>query len=192
MASRDAAGQRRGGTHAESEENMTASRAGNVVVGVFEQPADAEKAVAALWQAGFAHDRLDMVTPAQGKGPGTPRLAIQQDAGEGAWKGAAIGAAAGAAAGLITGLLIPGLGTVLAGGLLVAIVGGAALGAAGGSFLGPFLALEMSEDDAHHYSRQVQEGRTVVLVHTVDRQEEARALLRSHGAVEHEQPARHG
>jgi hypothetical protein len=133
-----------------------------------------------------------MVTRDQGKGPGTPRLAIQQDAGEGAWKGAAIGAGAGAAAGLITGLLLPGIGTVLGGGLLVAVIGGAALGAAGGSFLGPFLALEMSEEDAHHYSRQVEAGRTLVLVHTVDRQEEARALLRASGGIEREQPAMQG
>jgi hypothetical protein len=167
---------------------MTASRPSNIVVGVFEQPADAEKAVAALWQAGFAHDRVDMITRDQGKGPGTPRLAIQKHAGEGAARGAAIGAGAGAAAGLITGLLLPGIGTVLTGGLLAVVVGGAALGAAGGSFVGPFVALEMSEEEAHHYSRHVEEGRTVVLVHTADRQDEARTLLRSHGAAECERP----
>jgi hypothetical protein len=159
-----------------------------VVVGVFEQPADAEKAVAGLWQAGFAHDRVDMVTRDQGKGPGTPRLEIQKDAGQGAAVGAAVGAGAGAAAGALTALLVPGLGTVLGGGLLLAALGGAALGAAGGPFLGPFIALEMSEEDAHHYSRQVKQGRTVILVHTADRQEEARTILRSHGGAERGSP----
>ncbi len=68
--------------------------------------------------------------------------------------------------------------------MLAGIIGGAALGAAGGSFLGPFIALEMPHDEAHHYARQIEEGRTVVLVQTRDRIGEARAILRAHGADE--------
>jgi hypothetical protein len=79
-------------------------------------------------------------------------------------------------------LLVPGLGLVLGGGLLAGILGGAALGAAGGTFLGPFVALGASADDAHYYSKAVDEGRTVVLVQTHDRQAEARAILDRHGA----------
>jgi hypothetical protein len=79
-------------------------------------------------------------------------------------------------------LLIPGLGAVIGGGLLAGILGGAALGAAGGTFLGPFLSLEMSEEEARHYSRQIEEGRTLVLVQTNNRKEEARRILQAHGA----------
>ncbi len=163
---------------------MAAQREG-VVAGVFDEPAAAERAVAALWRAGFAHDRIDMVTRDQGAVPGTPRLAIQKDAAQGAVAGAATGAGAGAVAGALASLLIPGLGTVLGGGLLIGALGGAALGAAGGTFLGPFVAMEMNEDEAHHYSRHVEEGRTVVLVRAGDRSEEARTVLRQAGAGSH-------
>jgi len=68
--------------------------------------------------------------------------------------------------------------------LLASIIGGGALlGAAGGSLVGTFVALEMSEDDAQYYARAVQkEGRTVVLVQTPDRRDEARAILDRNGA----------
>jgi hypothetical protein len=159
---------------------MAAQREG-LVVGVFDEPAAAERAVAALRQAWFAHDRIDMVTRDQGAVTGTPRLAIQKDAAEGALAGAATGA--GAVAGALAMLLVPGLGTVLGGGLLLGALGGAALGAAGGTFLGPFVALEMNEEEAHHYSRHVEEGRTVVLVHAGARADEAGTILRQQGAA---------
>jgi hypothetical protein len=156
----------------------------NLVVGVFDQPAQAEKAVAALWRAGFAHDRVDMATRSEGVTRGTPRFEIQKDAADGAAVGAVAGASAGAVAGALAALLIPGLGTVIGGGLLAGILGGAALGAAGGTFVGPFVALEMSEEEAHHYSRVIESGRTIVLVQTDDRADEARSILRQHGADE--------
>jgi hypothetical protein len=161
---------------------MTARARKNLVVGVFEQPSQAERAVEALWQAGFAQDRIDMATRDQGVVKGTPRLAIQKDAAQGAVTGAIAGAGAGAVAVALAITLIPGLGAVLGGGLLLGMLGGAALGAAGGTFLGPFLALEMSEDEAYHFSRQVEEGRTLVLVQTKNRQEDARTILHQHGA----------
>jgi hypothetical protein len=161
---------------------MAATRRRNLVVGVFEQTAQAERAVEALWQAGFPQDRIDMATRDQGVVKGTPRFEIQKDAAQGAVTGAIAGASAGAVAGALAVTLIPGLGTVIGGGLLLGLLGGAALGAAGGTFLGPFLALEMSEDEAHHFSRQLEEGRTLVVVQTDDRQEDARNILRQHGA----------
>lgn len=157
----------------------------DLAIGVFDEPAAAERAVDALWAAGFPHDRIDMVTRDQGNVPGTPRLEIQKDAAHGAGVGAGAGAVAGAVAGAAATLLIPGLGAVLGGGLIAGLlggVGGAAMGAAGGTFLGPFVALEMNEDEARHYSRHVEQGRTVVLVRTPDRREEARRILQSAGA----------
>jgi hypothetical protein len=152
----------------------------NVAVGVFEQEAQAEKAVAALFQAGFPHDCVDMATRDQGVVPGTPRLEIQKDAASGAEAGAVAGAASGLVAGALAGSLIPGVGTLLGG------LGGAALGAAGGTFAGPFLALDMSEDEAHHYSRAVDQGRILVVVREPSRLDEARTILRNHGAREEE------
>ncbi len=161
-----------------------ATRRNDLAIGVFDKQADAERAIAALWHGGFPRDSIDMATRSQGVTKGTPRLDEQADAADGAVVGTVAGASAGAVAGAVATLLIPGLGTILGGSLLAGIIGGAALGAAGGSFLGPFIALEMPHDEAHHYARQIEEGRTVVLVQTRDRIGEARAILRAHGADE--------
>jgi hypothetical protein len=150
----------------------------DLVIGVFEQEAQAEQAVSALWRAGFAPDRIDMANRRMGVVRGTPRLQFQQDAAEGATTGAVAGAASGAVAGAVAGSLMPGVGTVLGG------IGGAALGAAGGTFLGPFLAMDISEEDAHHYSHAMDQGRTLVIVRQIGRIEEAREILRAHGGFE--------
>jgi outer membrane lipoprotein SlyB len=156
----------------------------DLVAGVFERRGQAEAAIADLWRAGFPRDRIDMATRSEGVTEATPAGQLQEDAAEGATTGAIAGASAGAIAGAVLASFIPGLGAVIGGGLLAGVIGGAALGAAGGTFLGPFLALKMARDDAHHLASQVDQGRTVVLVQTSDRQEEAHALLRRHGAVE--------
>ena len=148
----------------------------------------AEQAIADLHRAGFALDKIDMVTRSQGETSGTPDFALQKNAAEGAVGGAAVGAGLGALAGAAAAaatVLIPGVGVVMGAGLLVGILGGAALGAVGGSLVGPFIALEMSEEDAHYYNRAVtQEGCTLVLVQTPDRQADARAILSRHGGRE--------
>jgi hypothetical protein len=162
-----------------------AAKRDDLVVGVFDHTDQAEKAIADLWKAGFAQDRIDMATRSEGVTTGTSQFAPQKEAAEAAVVGAEAGAVIGAAAGAVAMLLLPGVGWVLGGGLLASLLGGlggAALGAAGGTFLGPFVALEMSEDDARFYSRAIDEGRTVVLVQTPDRQADARAVLDRHGA----------
>jgi hypothetical protein len=167
---------------------MTA-RKHNLVVGVFDHLPPAEQAIQDLWQAGFAHDRIDMVTRSQGVTEGTPRFERDKDAATGALTGAAVGAAAGVVAGALTAVLVPGVGTILGGGLLagaIGAIGGGTLGAAGGTFVGPFIALAMSPDEAHYYAKEIDEGRTVVLVQTVDRAAEARDILRRHGARENQ------
>lgn len=150
----------------------------DLVIGVFDQESQAEQAVAALWRAGFAPDRIDIANRRVGVVPGTPRLQFQQDAADGATAGAVAGATAGAVAGLVAGSVLPGIGTVLGG------IGGAALGAAGGTFLGPFVAMDVSEEDATHYSHAIDQGRTLVIVRQIGRCEEAREVLRQHGGCE--------
>ena len=151
----------------------------DLVIGVFEQEAQAEHAVAALWKAGFAPDRIDMANRRMGVVPGTPRLQFQKDAADGATTGAVAGAGAGAVAGAVAGsVIMPGVGTILGG------IGGAALGAAGGAFLGPFLAMDIAEDDAHHYSNAIDQGRTLVMVRQIGRSDEARNILRENGGFE--------
>jgi hypothetical protein len=150
----------------------------DLAISVFEKEAQAERAVSALWQAGFAPDRIDMANRRIGVVPGTPRLQFQQDAAEGATAGAVAGATAGAVAGAVAGSILPGMGTVLGG------IGGAALGAAGGTFLGPFVAMDISEVDATHYSNVIDQGRTLVIVRQIGRTDEARQILCAHGGCE--------
>jgi hypothetical protein len=162
----------------------------DIVAGVFDDVRQAEKAIADLYRAGFPVDRIDMVTRSQGETEGTPDFALQKNAADGTVTGGAIGAAVGALAAAAATLLIPGIGLVLGAGLLVSVIGGAALGAAGGSLLGTFVALEMSEDDARYYAKAVEhEGRTVVLVQTPDRRDEARIILARNGAHQRGQAA---
>ena len=157
----------------------------DLVVAVFDDTRHAEQAITDLYQAGFALDKIDMVTRSQGETSATPQFAAQKEAADGAIAGAATGAGVGAVAGMAAAaamMMIPGVGIVLGAGLLMGAIGGAALGATGGSLIGPFIALEMSEEDAHYYARAVSdEGRTVVLVQTPNRQADARAILTRHG-----------
>jgi hypothetical protein len=156
---------------------MTTSTAVDRVVGVFDRFSDAEAAVADLLAAGFPQDRIEMITRRERRQEAWPRAAEENEAAAGA--GAAVGAGAGAIAGILAAGLIPGAGPALAGAIAV---GGGALGAAGGSFLGPFIAMEMSEAEAKHYARQIREGRAVLVIHSTDRQEEANIILDDHGA----------
>lgn len=160
----------------------------DLVIGVFDDVRPAEQAIAELHRAGFALDKIDMVTPSQGETTGTPDFASQKKAADGAVGGAAAGAGVGALAGAAAAaatVLIPGVGLVLGAGLLAGIIGGAAVGAVGGSLVGPFVALEMSEEDAKHYHHVVtKEGRTLVLVQTPDRGADARAILARNGGRE--------
>ena len=70
-------------------------------------------------------------------------------------------------------LPVPGVGRVLRGGILSALLRDATVPSA--SFLGLLAALDLPEDDADYYARALQDGRTVVLVRTPDRRDEARA-----------------
>jgi hypothetical protein len=152
----------------------------DIVAAVFDHQAQAERAVADLWDAGFARDRVDMVSHSQGQTEGTPNFASQKEAADAALVGAGVGAATGAIAGAATLLLVPGLGTVIGGGLLAGILGGAALGAAGGAFVGPFTSV-MGEEQAHALSAELEEGGIVVLVRAYERADEAWAILQRHG-----------
>ena len=159
---------------------MTAPKE-KVVVGVFDHLPQAEQAILELLQAGLPRDRIDMITRSEGHSGATPRHEWQKEAANGAIAGAATGATLGAVAGALAMILVPGVGTVLGGGLL-AVIGAGALGAAGGTYLGPFVALGLSSDEAHYYASEVDEGRTVVLVQSDERATEAQAILTRHGA----------
>ncbi|MBA2678671.1 MAG: hypothetical protein H0U76_09810 [Ktedonobacteraceae bacterium] len=92
--------------------------------------------------------------------------------------GSVIGGVLGAAA----ALLLPGIGPVVAGGVLASIFGGGAIGGVAGGFLGAFTGMGVPADQAHYYEREIKAGRTILTVHTVERQQEVTDILRQNGA----------
>ena len=117
------------------------------VIGVFSDRDQAQTAVDDLRRAGFRDDQIGLVsrtaTPAHATHTTThdqakEKTGLPEDPTHSHWEeGAGIGAAAGAATGAGLGLavaanLIPGLGPVIAGGTILAILASAGTGAAVG------------------------------------------------------------
>jgi hypothetical protein len=146
---------------------------------VFDDRADAERAVDDLYRAGFAQEdvgiamRRTEVEAAEGQGDSR----TLQGAATGAVSGAAIGGVIGA---LAVGL-VPGLGPVLAGGLLASILGGAAVGGTAGGLIGALAGMGVPEEEARYYDEQFRAGSTIVTVRAQSRYEEASEILRRHG-----------
>ena len=153
-----------------------------MVTAVFDNRGQAESAIDNLWHAGFRHDQVGILMPGgQVAEATTATEETEENAAGGAVTGAATGGAIGAVAGALATAFIPGVGPVLAGGILTGLVLGGAAGAAAGSYLGPFVAMGFSKDDAQRYHGELKAGRTIVTVQAEDRAADAVAILRSHG-----------
>jgi len=157
------------------------------VVGVFDNRADAERAVNELHRAGFRDDQIGYAT--RGDDVRTGGRAIEgTDTGE-AGTGAATGALGGGVVGGILGALatglIPGIGPVIAGGILAGVLGGVAVGAATGGLFGALVgSMDVPEDEARYYDQEFQSGRTVVTVKADGRYDEAHDILERAGAYD--------
>jgi hypothetical protein len=156
------------------------------VVGVFESRDQAEQAVDQLRRVGFGADQIGVVVR-----DGSPLEGIVVKGDLAPEKGASTGAVAG---GLVGGLLgagialtMPGIGPVLAAGVLAGILGGATIGIASGGLVGGLIGLGLSREEASYFDREFQSGRTLVTVRAGDRYAEAANILSRCGAYE-----RHG
>jgi hypothetical protein len=134
---------------------------------LYDNYADAQKAVQGLESAGVPHSDVSIVANnsdnwfSGGKKVDRDRDGVY-DRAEGAGKGAGIGAGVGGAAGLLAGLgllAIPGLGPVVAAGWLAATAVGAAAGAAQAG---------VSREDATLYAEGVRRGGTLVSARVPD------------------------
>jgi hypothetical protein len=160
-------------------------------VGVFADRTHAEYAVAELRHSGFTPDQIGFVIPGGSSKVEVPPLDPGTKAGEGAATGAAAGVALGGLLGAaLATVVIPGVGPVIASGLLIAVLGGAAAGAAGGGILGALIGLNIPEEEARRYEREFHSGRTLVTVRADGRYDEAVAILR-HAAERPEPRAAH-
>jgi hypothetical protein len=145
---------------------------------VFEDRSHAERAVQELLAAGFGPEQVGVMVLDPGPVVEPPPLHTKTKAGEGAAAGAVRGGVLGGLLGAaLATVILPGVGPVLASGLLVAALEGVAAGAAGGGSLGALLGLSIPEDEARHYERHFHSGRTVVTVRAEGRYDEAAAIL---------------
>lgn len=162
------------------------------VVGVFTDREHAQAAIAQLKDAGFRDDQLGVVSHdarvAEGSAyPPSPNRWESQSEDtpvEGGIAGAMVGAGVGGlwVIGMAAGI-IPGVGSLIAGGLLANLLAGAAAGAAAGGLVGALVDLGMSEEDAKQVEDEVRAGRTILTVQTADRRNEAIEILRQNDAI---------
>ena len=135
------------------------------VAGIFATRADAERAAAQLEAAGVPRDRITLLSP------GTdPHRVVPTDEGERPGVGAAIGAVVGAGTGAAVGfplgaavtMMIPGIGPIIASGVIGALLFGAG-GAAVGATLEESLVKGVPRDELFVYEDALRRGRSVVI-----------------------------
>lgn len=155
------------------------------VAGIFNSRADAERAVETLRGLGLSDERLNLLIPGetpQQVASEVPTTETEQP-GMGKALGATVGGALGAAGGLgvgsvIASALIPGVGPVLAVGMIGAAllgVGGAAAGSKVGESLEDNIAPELPHDELYVYEDALAKGKTVVIAAADDEDGATRA-----------------
>jgi hypothetical protein len=164
----------------------------HTIAGLFPDRASAEQAIDALKAAGFTGDQIGVAMrdrTAQG-------ILIEEtgtEAAEGAATGALGGGMLGGLAGFLIGigaLAIPGVGPIVAGGILAEALGvaggtalaGAGIGAAAGGLVGALVGVGIPEPAARHFETGFRAGRVLVTVEAGARVLEAMAILDRHGA----------
>jgi len=161
------------------------------ISGVFKTRTDAEKAVAEAHKAGFAADKITLLTPGTTDQVDKEVQSVPVDTTEQPGMGKAIGALLGGGVGITGGslliALVPGLGPITALGLLGAAILGAA-GATVGATVGGKAEESMSEglpeDEIFVYEDALRKGRSVViaLAENDDSASLLRELLKAEGA----------
>ncbi len=164
------------------------------VAGIFNSYADAGRAADNLRSIGIPEDRIILLAP----GTSTEELdaAVPTTETEQPGMGKAIGGAVGGAIGIAGGmhigaaaasLFVPGVGPVLAAGILGAALlglGGATAGAVAGGEIEDNLAEGLPHDELYVYEDALRRGRTVLIAVTDDDEwgEAAHAVLAQAGA----------
>jgi len=159
--------------------DSTGTTTGRTIVGLFPDRADAEAAIQDLKDAGFTNEQIGVAMRDAGE-----QQTLAADTGANAATGAATGAVSGGLVGgllgLLGSLLIPGVGPVLAGGVLGSTLAGAGIGAATGGLVGALIGLGVPEADARHFDQGFREGGTLVTVDAGARTPEAVAIMARH------------
>jgi len=159
----------------------------STVVGVFDNRAEADRAVDDLRSAGFRAEQIGVAVRNDDKAdPDETASKMATGAATGALAGAGVGGLVGL--GILTGL-IPGIGPAIAAGTMGVILANAAGGAAIAGIAGALIGLGIPDDEAAHYEKEFKAGRTIVTVRDVeDRYDDAWAILQRHGAFNKQFP----
>ena len=131
---------------------------------LYDSYSQAQRAVEALEQAGFSSSEVSLISRYRDDNT------LADDA-SGTATGAAAGAVVGGGAGLLAALgviAIPGIGPLVAAGVLATTLAGAAGGTAIGGIIGALTDYGVSEEDAHVYSEGIRRGGSLVTVRTDD------------------------
>jgi hypothetical protein len=144
-----------------------------IIAGIFAAPDDAARAVQRLRGIGVREDAITVLAPG---GSARDLKRVPTDEGEQPGMGAALGAVAGAATGATAGVpigaavatfIVPGIGPIIAAGVLGAAILGAG-GAAVGHALEDNMRTGLPKDELFVYEEALRRGRTVVLVQARD------------------------
>jgi hypothetical protein len=148
------------------------------VAGIFPSREAAEQSVRELESLGIPHDRIALLTPGMSDDRVEREVptADSEQPGMGQAMGGAVGGAMGVAGGATLGaavasLLVPGVGPVIAGGLLGAAIlgaGGTATGIAAGGALEKELESGLPHDEIYLYEDALRKGKSVVVAFVDD------------------------
>lgn len=143
-----------------------------MLTGLFVDREGAENAYNAIFERGYLANDINLVMSDETRTKIFPKDVQETDMGnkasEGLAKGSAIGSTIGAIVGVLTaigtGVLIPGLGIVIAGPILVGLAGAGVGGIAGG-MIGALIGVGIPEEKARAYETGIQEGRILMGVY---------------------------
>src|SRR5215213_7098039 len=164
------------------------------ITGVFKSQDQAENAVQQLKNLGIPDKRIGIVRPdstPERLESGVP-VSDTEEPGMGRAMGAAVGGAMGAAGGATAGLavaslMVPGIGPLLAFGMVGAALLGV-VGAAAGSAVGDTVEEELGEgiphEDVYLYEDSLRHGHSIVIAYAEDGEQSNRAaeVIRNAGA----------
>jgi len=168
--------------------DMTGRKA---VAGLFETREEAERAIGELKGLGISGDQIGVAMHDQ-SAQGALAKETGTKAAEGATSGVVGGGLLGGVLGFLVGagaLAIPGIGPVVAGGMLASALGlaggtavaGAGIGAAAGGIAGALVGMGIPDDEAKHFEGGFKSGGVLVTVGG-GRTMEALAVLERNGA----------
>jgi hypothetical protein len=135
----------------------------NTVIGVFDNPRDAQRGIAMLRDSRYTFEDISLISKS-----GDKEMAVSGGDDVQAREGATVGAVWGGMVGLAS-LLIPGVGPFIAGGALASALTSAATGAVTGAVVGGVAAAlihigGIPETAATEYESMVHAGKTLVAV----------------------------